>query len=119
MGCSLPDSSVHGISRQGYWNRLPFPSLGDLPHPGIKLVFPVCSELQVDSLPPESSGKPLTYLSLTVFGWTVRTVGGEDGGAKTATAYGEEATLSTSPGLEWNVLGKLVSGSCCGGSRFC
>ena len=39
-------------------------------------------------------------------------------GVKTATAYGEEATLCTSPGLEWNVLGKLVSGSYGGGSRF-
>ena len=39
-------------------------------------------------------------------------------GVKTATAYGEEATLCTSSGLEWNVLGKLVSGSCGGGSRF-
>ena len=25
-----------GFSRQEYWNRLPFPSPGDLPNPGIK-----------------------------------------------------------------------------------
>ena len=25
-----------GFSRQGYWNGLPFPSPGDLPHPGIE-----------------------------------------------------------------------------------
>ena len=25
-----------GFSRQKYWNRLPFPAQGDLPHPGIK-----------------------------------------------------------------------------------
>ena len=24
MGCSLPGSSVHGISQQEYWNGLPF-----------------------------------------------------------------------------------------------
>ena len=36
MDCSPPDSSVHGISRQEYWSGLPFPSPGDLPHPGIE-----------------------------------------------------------------------------------
>ena len=44
-----------GFSRQEYKNGLPFPSPGDLPHPGIKSESPV---LQVDSLPPESPGKP-------------------------------------------------------------
>ena len=28
-----------GFSRQNYWSGLPFPSLGDLPGPGIELVF--------------------------------------------------------------------------------
>ena len=27
-----------GVSRQEYWRKLPFPSLGDLPDPGIELV---------------------------------------------------------------------------------
>ena len=37
MDCSLLGSFVHmGFSRQEYWNRLPFPSLGDLPEPGIE-----------------------------------------------------------------------------------
>ena len=39
-----------GFSRQEYWNGLPFPSPGDLPNPGIKLVSPA---LQADSLPSE------------------------------------------------------------------
>ena len=26
MDCSLPGSSIHGISQQEYWSRLPFPS---------------------------------------------------------------------------------------------
>ena len=43
------------FSRQEYWSRLPFPSPGDLPNPGIK---PGSPALQADSLPPESSGKP-------------------------------------------------------------
>ena len=40
MDCSPPDSSVHGISRQEYWSRLPFPSLGDLPDSEIKPMSP-------------------------------------------------------------------------------
>ena len=37
MECSLPVSSSMGFPRQEYWNGLPFPSPGDLPHPGIEL----------------------------------------------------------------------------------
>ena len=34
MDCSPPGSSVHRFPSQEYWNRLPFPSPGDLPYPG-------------------------------------------------------------------------------------
>ena len=44
-----------GLSRQGYWNELPFPSLGYLPDPGIE---PRSPALQADSLPVETPGKP-------------------------------------------------------------
>ena len=37
-----------GFSRQEYWNGLPFPSLGDLPDPGINPVAPVAPALQAD-----------------------------------------------------------------------
>ena len=36
-----------GFPRQEYWSVLPFPSLGDLPDPGIE---PASPALQVDSL---------------------------------------------------------------------
>ena len=39
-----------GFPRQQYWNELPFPSLGDLPDPGIE---PGSLALQADSLPTE------------------------------------------------------------------
>ena len=42
------------FSRFEYWSRQPFPSLGDLPNPGIK---PRSPALQVDSLPAEPQGK--------------------------------------------------------------
>ena len=34
--CSLPGSSLHGISQEEYWSGLPFPPPGDLPGPGIE-----------------------------------------------------------------------------------
>ena len=43
------------FTRQEYWSGLPFPSPGDLPHPGIELRSPA---LHVDSLPAEPQGKP-------------------------------------------------------------
>ena len=43
------------FSRPKYWSGWPFPSPGDLPNPGIESRSP---ELQVDSLPSESPGKP-------------------------------------------------------------
>ena len=36
MDCSLPGSSVHGNSRQKYWNGFSFPSPGDFPNPGME-----------------------------------------------------------------------------------
>ena len=39
-----------GLSRQEYWSGLPFPSLRDLPNPGIETSSPA---LQADSIPPE------------------------------------------------------------------
>ena len=42
------------FSRQEYWSELPFPSPGDLPHPGIEPGSPV---LQAGSLPFETPGK--------------------------------------------------------------
>ena len=39
-----------GFPRQEYWSRLPFPSLGDLPDPGIE---PTSPALQADSFPSE------------------------------------------------------------------
>ena len=41
MDCSPPGSPLStGFPRQEYWSRLPFPSAGDLPAPGIKPVSP-------------------------------------------------------------------------------
>ena len=56
MDCSLPGSSVHGILQARILEWVVFPSLEDLPNPGIKSGSPA---LQADSLPAELPGKPM------------------------------------------------------------
>ena len=51
------------FSREEYWSRLPFPSPGDLPDPGIK---PRSPALQADSLPSEPLEKPLAIFNMCV-----------------------------------------------------
>ena len=54
-GIDVLDASLPlGFSNQEYWSRLPFPSPGDLPSPGIK---PWSCALQANSLPSEPPGK--------------------------------------------------------------
>ena len=52
--CQTPPSM--GFSRQEYWSRLPFPSPGDLPNPGIESGSPTS---QVGSLLSEPQGSRL------------------------------------------------------------
>ena len=40
VDCNPPDYSVHGILEARILERVPFPSPGDLPYPGIETVFP-------------------------------------------------------------------------------
>ena len=60
-GRSIVSDSLrsHGLSLefsgQEYWSGFPFPSLEDLPHPGVE---PRSPALQADSLPSEPAGKP-------------------------------------------------------------
>ena len=53
VACQAPLSME--FFRQEYWSGLPFPSLGDLPDPGLE---PGSPTLQVASLPSEPPGKP-------------------------------------------------------------
>ena len=47
-----------GFPRQEYWSGLPFPSLGDLPEPGIEPVSPASLALPADSLLLSQQGSP-------------------------------------------------------------
>ena len=51
-----------GFPRQEYWSRLPFPSPGDLPDPGMESTSPESSALQTNSLPLSQQGTPLLAL---------------------------------------------------------
>ena len=55
MDHDLPGSSVLGISQAKYWSVLSFPSPGDLPHPGIKVVSPALAGGFFTTEPPEKS----------------------------------------------------------------
>ena len=62
-----PPPPVPEFTRQDYWSGLLFPSLGDLPNPGIKPMPPASPALQADSLllhPLESPPVPhIDYFS--------------------------------------------------------
>ena len=49
-----------GFSRQEYWSALPFPSAGDLPHPGTEPSPPALTGRFFASEPPE---KPLSFVT--------------------------------------------------------
>ena len=49
-----------GFTRQEYWSELPFPSLGDLPNPGIEPVSPALAGGFFTTGPP---GKPKARIS--------------------------------------------------------
>ena len=60
MDCSLPVSSVHGISQARiHWDGLPFPSPGDLPYPGIKLPSPALAGGIFTTEPPRKTMCPI------------------------------------------------------------
>ena len=54
-----------GFSRQDYWSRLPFPSPGDLPNPGIKTMSPVAPAQAGRFFTTEPPGKPRRFLRIT------------------------------------------------------
>ena len=55
-----------GFPRQEYWSGLPFPSPGDLPHPGVKPASPVSPARQADSLPLCPLSHQKTFCSLPI-----------------------------------------------------
>jgi len=52
-----------GFPRQEYWSGLPFPSPGDLPHPGIELPSPALASGFFTTEPPGKPNPPLSILN--------------------------------------------------------
>ena len=55
-----------GFSRQEYWSGLPFPSPGDLPHPGIEPGSPASLTDALLSEPPGKSKKEMGVVKIYV-----------------------------------------------------
>ena len=60
VACQAPQSME--FSRQEYWSGLPFPSLGDLPDPGIEPRSPMCPALAGGFFITEPPKKPYKYI---------------------------------------------------------
>ena len=65
--CATPWTVAHqaplsmGFPRKEYWSRLPFPSPGDFPDPGIESVSPI---LAGSFLPLDHQGSPEVIIEL-------------------------------------------------------
>ena len=64
MDCSLPGSSVHGISQ--YWSGSIFPSPRIFPTKGLNLCLLHC---QADSFPPSHLGTPYIYIYVCIYAY--------------------------------------------------
>ena len=67
MDCSLPGSSVHGISQQENRSWLPFVPPEALPHPGTEQVYPASPALAGEFFTTEPPGKPPLYTCVSVY----------------------------------------------------
>ena len=64
MDYGLSGSSIHGVFQAGMWSGFPFPTLGDLPDPGIKptcLASPALAGRFLTTAPP---WKPKNIITL-------------------------------------------------------
>ena len=78
MGDSLPVAKYVAhqaslsmeLSRQEYWSGLPFPSPGDLPHPGIETMSPALQAESLLSEPPSHWNEVCGQLNTQHFCYT-------------------------------------------------
>ena len=67
VACKAPLSM--GFSRQEYWSGLPFPTLGNLPDPGIEHTSPVSPSLAGRSFTTEPPGKLMLRSKIRQGSW--------------------------------------------------
>ena len=66
MDCSLPGSSVRGISQAGIVESVTFPSWEDLPDPGVELSFFVVPALAGEFFTIEPPGKTHSVINFLI-----------------------------------------------------
>ena len=98
MNCSPPGSSVHGISQQGDWSGLSFPSPWHLPNPRIKPRSPAWQE---NSLPPSQLGRPSLSLG-SQNNWKCPRVPGVRGLFQQGVASGSVSLAAPPPSSYWD-----------------
>ena len=64
VACQAPLSM--GLPRQEYWSRLPFPSAGDLPNPGIDPASPALADKFFTTEPPGKLKSCITMFYMDV-----------------------------------------------------
>ena len=65
MDCTHQTPLSLGFSRQGYWNRFPFPTPGDLPNPGIEPTSCALAGRFFTTGPPTSYKRRCQYRNLS------------------------------------------------------
>ena len=92
-----------GFPRQEYWSGLLFPSLGDLPDPGIELMFPALAGGFFMAEPVNSKRLHFQTPSHWELGFSVRILGGYTiwsiGTKKTTSLLRAEIVYETSKGV--------------------
>ena len=111
MDCRFPGSSVHGIFRQEYWNRFPFPTPGGLPHSLIEPEYPASSALAGDSLPLSHQPSPLFLLTLPkglLCGSVVKNLPANAGNASSILGSGRSSGEGNGNPLQYSCLGNFM-----------
>ena len=65
-----------GFPRQEYWNGLPFPSLGEIPDPGIKLAYPASPTSTSRFFTTDPSGESKSTVVIVTNYWITYTING-------------------------------------------
>ena len=106
VACQAPLSVQ--FSKQEYWSGLPFPTPGDLPHPGIELMFLVSPALACN------------FFFITSATWEAREPWWVHSVYRAACGRGARGAVQDSPSAVWAVWSVVASSSnCCSGWYLC
>ena len=87
VACQAPRSM--GFPRQEYWSGLPFPTIRDLPNPGVEPMFLVSLALAGGFFITESPGRPMEYYSAIKKEWNNAICSNMDGSRDYCTKWSQ------------------------------